>query len=109
LKTGPGVGDIMPGTLAAFGILAAVLHARATGEGQFVDVAMMDGIYSLCERIAYTQAMTGSSPRPEGNRHAVLVPFGTVPCRDCWVTIAADRPHFWTELCRLIGRPEMAS
>ena len=43
-KVGPGVGDIVPGMMLAFGVLSAIHHARRTGEGQFVDVSMVDAV-----------------------------------------------------------------
>ena len=49
-KIGPGVGDLIPAMQCAFGILAALHKARASGRGQFVDVAMVDGVLAACER-----------------------------------------------------------
>lgn len=108
LKIGPGVGDIFPATLAAFGILAALHHARATGQGQFVDVAMYDGIVAMCERIVYQYSYTGRAPAPEGNQHPILCPFGTFPALDGAVTIGCPRDSFWRELVAAMGRPELA-
>jgi len=68
LRAGGGVGDTVPGLMAAVGILAALHHARRTGEGQFLDVAMYDGILSICERIIYMYAYAGVVTRPQGNR-----------------------------------------
>jgi crotonobetainyl-CoA:carnitine CoA-transferase CaiB-like acyl-CoA transferase len=106
LKVGPGVGDIVPAMMAAFGILAAVLRARETGEGQYVDVGMADCVLSLCERILHQYSYEGKVPRPEGNRHPLLAPFGMVPAKDGWVTIACHRDPFWAELCRLMEAPQ---
>ena len=78
IKIGPGVGDIFPGTQLAVGLLAAVMHARETGEGQHVDVAMYDSILSLCERIVYQYSYAGVVPKPEGNKHPFLSPFDVV-------------------------------
>ncbi len=108
LKIGPGIGDIFPATLAAFGILAALHHAQRTGEGQFVDVAMYDGVVALCERIVYQYSYTGRAPAPEGNQHPILCPFGTFPARDGAVTIGCPRDSFWRELAAAMGRPELA-
>ncbi len=107
LKIGPGVGDIFPAALAAFGIMAALHHARATGEGQFVDVAMYDGIVAMCERIVYQHSYTGQVPAPEGNQHPILCPFGTFPARDGAVTIGCPRDPFWLELADAMGQPEL--
>src|SRR5437764_3932873 len=65
-KAGPGIGDIFPATLAAPGVLAAVHHRRETGRGQFVDVAMYDGVLALCERIVYQHSYAGAVPSQQG-------------------------------------------
>jgi crotonobetainyl-CoA:carnitine CoA-transferase CaiB-like acyl-CoA transferase len=109
MKIGPGIGDIFPAALSAFGIMAAVHHARSTGHGQFVDVAMYDSILSMCERLVYQYSYTGKSPVPEGNQHPILCPFGVFPCKDGMVTIGCPRDSFWTELVQAMGRPELAS
>jgi crotonobetainyl-CoA:carnitine CoA-transferase CaiB-like acyl-CoA transferase len=107
LKVGPGIGDIVPAMMTAFGALAAVLHARTTGRGQYVDVGMVDCVLALCERILHQYSYQQKVPRPEGNRHPLLVPFGMVPAQDGWVTIGCHRDPFWAELCRLMERPEL--
>lgn len=106
-KVGPGVGDIYPATLCAFGITSALLHARRTGEGQFVDVAMVDAVLSLCERTVHQYAYQGVIPHPEGNRHPMLSPFGVLRAKDGWVTIAAHFDPAWVRLCRCIGRDDL--
>jgi crotonobetainyl-CoA:carnitine CoA-transferase CaiB-like acyl-CoA transferase len=107
-KIGPGIGDIFPASLLSLGIVAALRHSERTGEGQFIDVAMYDGILALCERIVYQHAYTGEIPRPLGSSHPLLVPFDIFPTCDGWVTIAAPRDPQWAELVRIIGRPELA-
>lgn len=107
-KIGPGIGDIYPATLLAFGIVAALRHAERTGEGQFVDIAMYDGILALCERLVYQHAYTGEIPQQQGNSHPMLVPFDIFKTKDGWVAIATPRDAQWAELCRCIARPELA-
>lgn len=109
LKVGPGVGDLVPAAMAAYGILCAVLRAQKTGEGQYVDVSMVDAVLSLCERIVHQRSFQGINPRPEGNRHPLLSPFGMVRALDGWVTIAAHSDEFWKTLCRLMGRDDLIS
>lgn len=108
LKVGPGVGDIFPATLAAVGILGALVKAKESGLGQFVDVAMYDGVLSLCERIVFQHDYTGDVPKPVGNGHPLLCPFGVFPAADGWITIAAPRDHQWKHLCELMDMPELA-
>ncbi|WP_326540575.1 CaiB/BaiF CoA transferase family protein [Pseudorhodoferax sp.] len=107
-KIGPGIGDIVPGLMLGIGILAAVHHARRTGQGQFVDVAMADGVLALCERIVYQQSYEDRTPGPQGNRHPLLCPFGLFPARDGWVSIACPDEKLWARLAAAIDRPEMA-
>lgn len=107
LRCGPSVGDIMPGTLAAVGILSAVLHARETGEGQFLDVAMYDAVLSLCEHYVYLHSYSGENPGPIGNAHPFLCPFDVFDAKDGQIAIAAPTDKHWRLLCEIIGRTEL--
>lgn len=107
LKVGPGVGDLYPATLCAYGITAALLRAARTGRGQFVDVSMVDAVLALCERTIHQHAFQGLIPHPEGNRHPLLSPFGMFHARDGFVTLAAHFDAMWAKLCALIGRPDL--
>jgi crotonobetainyl-CoA:carnitine CoA-transferase CaiB-like acyl-CoA transferase len=106
-KVGPGVGDIVPAIMGAFGVMAAVWRAERTGEGQFVDVPMIDSVLSLCERIVHQYSYQGKVAGPEGNRHPFLAPFGIVPAKDGFVALACHADEFWAKLCRLIGRTDL--
>ena len=107
VKTGPGVGDIYAGSLAAVGGLAAVLHSRATGEGQFVDVAMYDAILALCERIVYQHSYDGIVPVQQGNTHPLMCPFDIFRSKDGHFAVAAATDKHWPILCSIIGRPDL--
>jgi crotonobetainyl-CoA:carnitine CoA-transferase CaiB-like acyl-CoA transferase len=107
-KVGPGIGDIAPALFAAFGILAALRHAEATGIGQYVDVAMADSVLAVCERIIYTRSATGRTPGPEGNHHPSLSPFGIFPAKDGWITLACHATPFWLQLCAALDLPALA-
>jgi crotonobetainyl-CoA:carnitine CoA-transferase CaiB-like acyl-CoA transferase len=109
MKVGPGVGDLVPATMCAFGITAALLHAQRTGRGQFLDVSMVDAVLALCERVVHQRSFENVVPHPEGNRHAFLSPFGLVRAADGFVTIAAPSDAWWQTLCRLIGRDDLVT
>ena len=81
-KVGPGIGDIVPGMMLAFGVLAAIHHARRTGAGQFVDVSMVDAMLAICERSVWQHSVQGQIAGPEGNHHPFLCPFGMFPASD---------------------------
>lgn len=107
LKVGPGVGDLYPATLCAFGISSALLRASRTGQGQFVDVSMVDAVLSLCERTVHQHSFQDLIPHPEGNRHPLLSPFGLFRAKDGFITLAAHFDAWWAKLSELIGRPDM--
>ncbi|HEY4318890.1 MAG TPA: CoA transferase [Herbaspirillum sp.] len=108
LKIGPGVGDLIPAAYTAFGIVAALLEAKTSGLGQFVDVGMVDSILATCERLVNQHTYTGTVPVPEGNRHPLLCPFGLLKAADGWVALGAPTGDFWRRLCAIIGRDELA-
>ncbi|MDM0001131.1 CoA transferase [Variovorax sp. J22P240] len=107
-KIGPGVGDTVPALMLAIGILSAVHHARRTGEGQLVDVSMVDCILALTERIVYQRSYQGVAPKPEGNKHPLLCPFGLFEAKDGWVSIACATDALWRKLAHAMERPDLA-
>lgn len=108
VKAGPGIGDIFPAVLSTVGILAALQHREQTGEGQYVDVSMVDGILSLTERIVYQYSVAGDVPGPQGNTHPLLFPFDRFPASDGYVVIAAPSEKHWRALCDHMDRPDLA-
>lgn len=108
VKVGPGVGDLIPGLYAVIGILMAMMKARQSGLGQFVDVGMVDCVLATSERIINQYSYTGRVPRPEGNRHPLLCPYGVVKAADGWLTLSAPTDDFWRRLLTLIERHDLA-
>lgn len=106
-KVGPGIGDIVPGIMLGFGVLAAIHHARRTGVGQFVDVSMVDAVLAVCERMVWQHSVQGLRPGPEGNHHPFLCPFGMFPAADGFVTIAAQQDEFFAILVAGLEAPEL--
>jgi crotonobetainyl-CoA:carnitine CoA-transferase CaiB-like acyl-CoA transferase len=106
-RVGPSLGDLYPATVAALGITAAIVHARATGEGQFMDVAMYDALVALCEALVYRFSYTGTVTKPTGNSHPQLTPFDIYPTADGACAIAAPTPNHWERLCRVMGREDL--
>ena len=106
-KIGAGIGDVFSGLMLAFGVMAALRQAEATGCGQFVDVAMYDAMISLCERAVYLHDFDGSVPGPEGNSHPFLAPFGLFPAADGVVSLGIVDDAFWCALAAVMNRPEL--
>ena len=104
---GSSIGDLVPGTMAALGIVSAIYRAKQTGEGQFVDVAMYDAILAICENLVYQYSFSGRVLEPKGRGHAALCPFDVFETSDGAVAIAAPTPHHWSVLCAIIDRVDL--
>jgi crotonobetainyl-CoA:carnitine CoA-transferase CaiB-like acyl-CoA transferase len=107
LKVGPSIGDLYPGTVTALGIVAALFHAKGTGEGQYVDVAMYDALMALAEASIYRYSYKGWVTKPMGNAHPQLSPFNIYPTADGWCAIAAPGPTHWALLCAAMERTDL--
>ena len=91
-------------------IMTALNHRRRTGQGQFIDLALIEGpICQIGECIA-AHSRTGIQPPRVGNTHHEHAPYGVYPTRgeDEWIAICVTSDEQWRELCRLMGRPELA-
>ena len=107
-KVGPGVGDVFSGLMMSFGIISAVRVAEKTSKGQFIDVSMYDAVLSLCERIIYQHDFDGTIPKPEGNGHPLLVPFGIYKSKDGHIALGIVDNSFWKVLTNIIGNKELS-
>ena len=107
LKSGPGIGDIVPGIMCAFGIVAAVRLAERRGRGQFLDVAMYDAIVAICERLVHQHSVSGMVPQAEGNEHPLVNPFSIYPVTDGWIAIGCPIEAQWRMLAKLIDRDDL--
>lgn len=104
-RVGTSVGDITAGLFTVIGVLAALHDRKATGRGQFVDVAMLDGQIAILENAIARYASTGQSPGPLGARHPSITPFAAYQCADAPIVIAAGNDQLFAALCQAIGLP----
>jgi formyl-CoA transferase len=95
--------DIGAGLSAAFAILAAYIHRMRTGEGQFLDLSLLDtGVaFSMWENAAVFSG--GELPIPFGSMHRRNQPHGSFRTQDGYLTIAADPQHLWRKFCEVTG------
>jgi crotonobetainyl-CoA:carnitine CoA-transferase CaiB-like acyl-CoA transferase len=92
---------------AATAILAA-LHARSlTGEGQLIDLSLLETQVALLTNVASNYLIGGEAPRRLGNSHPNITPYEAFPARDRWFALAAANERQWAVLCDVIGRPEL--
>jgi CoA:oxalate CoA-transferase len=108
VRVGASIGDIGGALFTTIGILAAICHARATGQGQMVDVAMLDCQVAMLENAIMRTLVTGEVPGPLGTRHPSIAPFQAFPASDGQVIIAAG-PNHWERFCQVLGRPDLVA
>ena len=106
MRMGVSIGDMAGGLYLAIGILAALRARDVTGEGQLLDVALMEAQMALCENAIVRHSAFGESPGRQGSRHPLVAPFGPYPTADGWLVIANVKE--WELFCALIGRDDMA-
>ena len=107
-RVGTSVGDVTAGLFTTIGIQAALRHRDQTGEGQKVDVAMLDCQLAILENAIVRYTATGEIPRPLGARHPSIVPFAAFPTADGHVVIAAGNDSLFVRMCEALERPDMA-
>src|SRR6201995_2215209 len=111
-KAGPAVVDFATGTHLAAAVLAALFQRERTGRGQHVEVAMQDAIVpTLTSNFAGLLESDGDFPERTGNRHGGLsiCPYNIYPGASGWVAILCLRAKHWSDLCRVMDRPDLAA
>ena len=108
LKVGVAVTDILTGLYAANAIQAALTHRDRTGEGQHIDLALLDVAVACMANQAMNQ-LYGAPPRRMGNGHPNVVPYQDFPTADGDVIIAVGNDGQFARLCGVLGNPEWAS
>ena len=107
-KVGVAVTDIFTGVYAATAILAALHQRGASGEGQQIDMALMDVAASIMANQAMNYFASGTAPKMMGNAHPNLAPYAVFDCADGWIIIATGNDGQYQRLCDLLGLPQMA-
>lgn len=109
VRPGLSLGDIAAGLFTAIGILAALRERDASGEGQMVDISMLDCQIAILENAFMRYAATGEPPGPIGTRHPLTTPFQAFPTKDGWIVLALSWgvPNQWELLCATIGRADL--
>jgi crotonobetainyl-CoA:carnitine CoA-transferase CaiB-like acyl-CoA transferase len=107
-KVGVAVTDIFTGVYAATAILAALRQRDATGQGQHIDMALMDVAVSVMANQAMNYLVTGTAPARLGNAHPNLAPYQVFDCSDGWLIVATGNDGQYRRLCRLLGLDELA-
>lgn len=107
MKAGNSVADYLAGLHLAVGILAALHDRAATGEGQVVDVSLLEPVLACLDGFPLWHSVAGVTPKRSGNFHPARLPaYSVFPAQDGYVVIGAAGPSF-TRLMNLLGRPDL--
>ncbi len=109
LRAGFPVCDTVGGLNAAFAVMAALFHRQRTGEGQFIDIALLDSIMPLMGWVAANLLIGDSQPVVMGNDNFTAAPSGTFRTQDGFINIAANKQEQWEAVCDVLSTPELKS
>jgi len=107
-KMGIAVTDILTGLYGVTAILSAVIQREKTGQGQHIDLALLDVATSVTANQAMNYLTTGNVPTRMGNGHQNLAPYQVFDCKDGHIIIATGNDAQYQRLCKLLERTEMA-
>lgn len=107
MKVGVAVADIFTGLYATIGILAALRHRDATGEGQYIDLALLDVQTAVLANQAMNYLTTGNAPGRLGNAHPNIVPYEAFPSADGYLILAVGNDSQFKSFCAVAGLDEL--
>jgi formyl-CoA transferase len=108
-KVGIAVTDVMAGMYASVAVTAALLHRERSGEGQYIDIALLDTIVAFGANQISNYFASGAVPRRWGNAHPNLLPYEVFPTADGHLILGAGNDSQWASFCSAAGRHDLAS
>ena len=107
-KVGVAVADLFTGMYATTAILAALRHRDLTGEGQAIDMALLDTQVAMLANLGANYLTTGIAPQRIGNAHQNIVPYQVFEVADGHLILAVGNDSQFAKFCEVAGRPELA-
>ncbi len=107
-KAGVAISDIFTGLYSVIAIQAALRHAEETGEGQFIDMALLDSQVGVLANQNLNYLVSGKAPVQMGNAHMNIAPYEVLPVADGHIILAVGNDGQFRRLCEVIGRPELS-
>jgi crotonobetainyl-CoA:carnitine CoA-transferase CaiB-like acyl-CoA transferase len=108
VKCGVPVGDFCAGLYAAYCITAAVMEARRSGSGSYIDCSMLGSLIGVAALQTSEYFGTGKAPRALGSAHPRNAPYQAFQAKDDYFIIAAGNDRLWQQVCEAVGQPELA-
>jgi crotonobetainyl-CoA:carnitine CoA-transferase CaiB-like acyl-CoA transferase len=106
-KAGVAITDLMTGMYATVAVLAALTHRDRTGEGQYIDMSLLDTQVAMLANVGSNYLNSGKRPRRWGNAHANIVPYQTFACMDGHIIVATGNDGQYRKFVEAGGRPEL--
>jgi len=108
-KAGVALTDLMTGMYATIAVLAALTHRDRSGEGQYIDMALLDTQVAMLANVGSNYLNSGKAPKRWGNAHANIVPYQTFACLDGHIIVAAGNDGQYRKFVDAGGQPELAT
>ena len=109
MKVGVAIVDITAGLFAAITILTALYERERSGQGQYLDIALLDSQVAWLANVASIYLVSGERSARYGNAHPNIVPYELFPTADDWLAIGVGNDAQWERLCRLAGWVDLAA
>lgn len=109
MKVGVAFADIFTGLHAVIGIQGALFHRERTGQGQYLDLALLDSQVAVLANQALNYLVGGKTPTRLGNAHPNIVPYQTFETKDGYIIMAVGTDRQYAEYCSIIGAPHLAA
>ena len=107
MKAGTAIADLFTGIYAVSAIQAALIHVMKTGNGQHIDMALLDSQAAILANQNMNYLATGTSPQRMGNTHPNISPYEVVPTSDGHLILAVGNDGQFARLCKILGLEEM--
>jgi crotonobetainyl-CoA:carnitine CoA-transferase CaiB-like acyl-CoA transferase len=108
MKHGLAIGDLFAGMYATTAILAALEHRHVSGEGQYIDLSLLDCVVAITSYQAMNFFLSGNVPRRMGNAHPNMVPYQVFACSQGEMIVACGNDGQYAALCRVLGLDHLA-
>ena len=108
-KVGVALTDLMTGMYSTIAILAALTHRDRTGDGQYIDMALLDVQVAMLANVGANYLNSGKPPKRWGNAHANIVPYQTFACADGYIIVATGNDGQYQKFVEVGGRTDLAS
>ena len=107
-KSGVAIADIFTGMYASSAILAAIIHRDRTGEGQYIDMSLLDTQIAVMANMSSAYLTSGEVPKRWGNASQIIVPYQTFPTSDGWMIVAAGNDGQFRQFVTAGGETHLA-